>query len=85
VGVLLRNEGDGLFSDLIRHAVAHTVRRFGAAPPEGSVTFVDLGKTLRKRDPGRCYRRAGWEPVGYTKAGLVALGLPAGVKSRDVV
>ena len=24
------------------------------------VTFVDATKTRRKRDPGRCYVRAGW-------------------------
>lgn len=38
------------------------------------VTFVDAKKTRRKRDPGRCFRRAGFEHVGYTKdLGLVAL------------
>ncbi len=39
------------------------------------VTFVDTAKTRRKRDPGRCYRRAGFEEIGATKAGLVALGI----------
>lgn len=38
------------------------------------VTFVDTTKTRRKRDPGRCYRRAGFEEIGRTKGGLVALG-----------
>jgi hypothetical protein len=70
-----RNEGDRLSSELIRHAVAHTIWRFGPAPAEGFVTFVDASKTRRKRDPGRCYRRAGWSPAGYTKGGLVALTL----------
>jgi len=37
------------------------------------VTFVDEDKTRRKRDPGRCYRRAGFEEAGRTKAGLLAL------------
>lgn len=37
------------------------------------VTFVDEGKTRKKRDPGRCYRRAGFEEAGRTKAGLLAL------------
>jgi hypothetical protein len=39
----------------------------------GMVTFVDTGKVRRKRDPGRCYRRAGWQVCGETKGGLVAL------------
>ena len=39
------------------------------------VTFVDADKTRRKRDPGRCYRRAGFEPVGFTQGGLWALQL----------
>ena len=38
----------------------------------GIVTFVDADKTRRKRDPGRCYRRAGWTHVGFTKGGLYA-------------
>jgi hypothetical protein len=36
------------------------------------VTFVDADKTRRKRDPGRCYRRAGFSHVGFTKGGLWA-------------
>ncbi len=40
------------------------------------VTFVDEDKTRTKRDPGRCFRRAGFVDVGRTKGGLIALGLP---------
>jgi hypothetical protein len=36
---------------------------------------VNRDKTRRKRDPGRCFRRAGFEPCGETKGGLVALQL----------
>jgi hypothetical protein len=44
----------------------------------GMVTFVDPTQTRRKRDPGRCFRRAGFRAVGFTKGGLVALQmLPA--------
>ena len=47
-------------------------------PPLGIVSFVDASKVKRKRDPGRCYRRAGWNQVGFTKAGLwVYQQLPA--------
>jgi hypothetical protein len=76
-----RNEGAGLSSELIREAIAATryiaanlpAWDFGAVPALGLVTFVDPDKTRRKRDPGRCYRRAGFEvarcPVHYGPGG----------------
>ncbi len=70
-----RNEGAGLSSDLIRQAVAASIAYFGPAPGLGMVTFVDTGKVRRKRDFGRCYRRAGFRPCGHTKGGLLALQL----------
>lgn len=67
-----RNERPDLYlsSDLIRRAVALTRWAWGEPPELGMVTFVDASKTRRKRDPGRCYRRAGFEHVGFTKGGL---------------
>lgn len=70
-----RNEGGHLSSALITEAVAATRWRWPAVPNLGMVTFVDPTKVRRKRDPGRCFRRAGWTPVGETKGGLVALQL----------
>lgn len=74
-----RNERPDLWlsSSLVAEAVAITRGEFGPAPAQGFVTFVDAGRTRAKRDPGRCFRRAGWAPVGTTKdLGLVALQLP---------
>lgn len=73
-----RNERPDLWlsSDLIREAVQLSAREW-PAPPEGLITFVDTNKTRHKRDPGRCFSRAGFAHVGYTKAGLVALRFPA--------
>ena len=72
-----RNEGAHLSSELIREAVAAT-RYFWTPPDLGMVTFVDTKKTRKKRDPGRCYLRAGFKNCGMTKGGLVALQmLPA--------
>ena len=68
-----RNEGPVLSSDLITEAVAATKAFWGDPPSLGMVSFVDRDKTRRKRDPGRCYRRAGWRVCGETKGGLVAL------------
>jgi hypothetical protein len=65
-----------LASDLVIAAAAATRAHWPDVPPLGMVTFVDSRKTRHKRDPGRCYRRAGWKPVGHTAGGLVALQLP---------
>ena len=73
-----RNESPHLSSELIREAVAATQAVFGPPPELGMVTFVNTEKTRRKRDPGRCYRKAGWKVVGKTKGGLVALQILPG-------
>jgi len=63
-----------LSSELILEAIAAT--RWTWTPPDlGIITFVDAGKVRRKRDPGRCYRRAGFDHVGYTKGGLLVFGM----------
>jgi hypothetical protein len=64
-----------LSSDLVREAIAAT-RYYWEPPPLGMITFVDPKKTKHKRDPGRCFRKAGFIEVGRTKAlNLVALQL----------
>ncbi len=77
VNSCFRNENPeaNLSSELIKEAVAATRAFFGAAPKQGMITFVDVDKTKPKRDPGRCYRKAGFDVVGETQAGLVALQL----------
>jgi hypothetical protein len=72
VNSLFRNDSSAyLSSDLITWAVALT-RAIWEPPENGIVSFVDASKVRRKRDPGRCYRRAGWKHVGFTKGGLWA-------------
>lgn len=70
-----RNEGKILSSHLIRQAVAATRWKYHETPALGMITFVDAGKVRKKRDPGRCYLRAGFKNVGHTQGGLVALQL----------
>jgi len=70
VNSLFRNEGAGLSSELIRDAIAVTRDVWPDTPQLGCITFVDADKIRKKRDPGRCYRRAGFEHVGFTKGGL---------------
>ncbi len=74
-------------SDLIVAACAATRTYWPDLPDLGMVTFVDPTRIRRKRDPGRCFRRAGFTPVGHTAAGLVALQLrpedfPAPIPAR---
>jgi hypothetical protein len=73
INSLFRNEGAGLSSELIRKAIAATLARWPVPAPRGMVTFVDPKKVRHKRDPGRCYIRAGFRRVGLTKGGLVVL------------
>jgi hypothetical protein len=43
-------------------------------PPAGIVSFVDAAQVKRKRDPGRCYVRAGWTRLEQkTVGGLVVV------------
>lgn len=47
----------------------------GEIPALGMVTFVDASKVRRKRDPGRCFVRAGFRHCGETQGGLLAFQL----------
>jgi hypothetical protein len=64
-----------LASILIREAVAATRWFYGEPPCLGMVTFVDASKVRHKRDIGRCYRKAGFKHIGFTKGGLHAFQL----------
>jgi hypothetical protein len=74
---MFRNEGNCLSSELIREAVSASRWYFGDAPAGlGMVTFVDPTKTRRKRDPGRCFVKAGFTRLKRrTAGGLVVLQL----------
>ena len=71
-----RNEGAGLSSALILSAIAATRTMWPDPEEHGLITFVNADKVRHKRDPGRCFLRAGFVDVGYTVGGLVALLLP---------
>lgn len=75
VNSLFRREAGVVASEMIREAVAITRWRWPDVPELGMVTFVDPSKVRRKRDPGRCYLRAGFHLAGETKAGLLAFQL----------
>lgn len=76
---IFRNEAPEryLSSELITEAVAATVAAWGPPPAGGTVTTIDARKIRRKRDPGRCFRRAGFVelPERTKDRGLVILRL----------
>lgn len=75
---IFRNEGPVLSSELVRAATvrtsAHWLDRYGELPGHLE-TEVDPRRTRHKRDPGRCFRRAGWVEVDRRR-GLVVLRAP---------
>lgn len=76
MNTLFRREGGELrASEMIREAVAASRWWFGEPPDLGMVTFVNAEKVRHKRDPGRCYLRAGFERDGETEGGLLAFRL----------
>lgn len=67
---VFRNERSsaGLSSDLIRAADAIAWEKW---PGERLFTFVAPKKVRHKRDPGRCFIKAGYKLCGRTKSGLL--------------
>lgn len=78
---IFRNETPWLSSDLVREATLITqrrwIRRFSWTGEPALTTEVDPSRTRKKRDPGRCFLRAGWVVVGETGRGLVVLRAPS--------
>lgn len=72
---VFRNEGPQLSSFLIREACAIAWERW---PGERLYTYVDAKLTRHKRDPGRCFLRAGWKHAGWSKGGLRILDIRPG-------
>jgi hypothetical protein len=76
VNSLFRRENGPLPSVLIREAVAATMWYWPEVPELGMVTFIDRDKVRpRRAGYGKCYLKAGFEPDGETKGGLLAFRL----------
>lgn len=77
---IFRREHGALASDLVREATALTYSRWRERGPLPSIpltTEVDPRKTRKKRDPGRCFLRAGWRVIDHDRRGLIVLKAPA--------
>jgi len=74
--MLFRNLGAGLSSELIRSALERTyeewVTRYGVLPAERLRTEVDTRAVL-SRNPGYCYKQAGWVPERVVRGKLYLL------------
>jgi hypothetical protein len=76
---IFRNEGRTLSSELIREATSTTLRYWQARYHGFRVpltTEIDPGNVRKKRDPGRCFLRAGWIVLEASRRGLVVLLAP---------
>lgn len=62
---IFRNESKRLSSEIILEAERMAVEKWG---PNRMYTYIDPGK-VRSRNPGYCYKMAGWHFVGLSKGG----------------
>lgn len=81
---IFRNESQVLSSLLVIEATERTHaywrRHYGALPSAHLTTEVNVDLVKRKRDPGRCFIRAGWSLVGETTKGLLVFQAPASAR-----
>lgn len=73
---IFSNRGGQRSSSLVRLATTITLDywpRVYGWPRAPLTTEIDPSKTRRKRDPGRCFRRAGWEPWAWVRGLLVLI------------
>ena len=72
---MFRNEGGGLSSELIQEAHLLSLALWGATPRDGLITFIRPDR-VRSRNPGYCYKRAGWAVNGAARDGKPRLRAP---------
>ena len=72
--IAFRNESPLLSSTLITQAVAASLFVLRTPPALGFITFVNASK-IKSPNPGYCFKRAGWEHIGFTKGALHVLQL----------
>jgi len=73
--VRLIHYGD-LVAYLDRLPIAGTLAILKTPPEIGFITFVNAAK-IKSSNPGCCFKKAGWQHVGFTQGGLYAFQLPS--------
>lgn len=66
---IFRNESSRRSSDIILEAERFAIEKWGVGR---GYTYVDPGK-IKSRNPGYCYKVAGWKQMGFSKSGQVLL------------
>lgn len=66
---IFRNESSRLSSEIILEAELFAVAKWGA---NRFYTYIDPKKVL-SRNPGYCFKMAGWKPIGMSKTGKLLL------------
>jgi len=66
---IFRNEGPELSSELIKEACLWAWHYW---PGERLFTYIDPRK-VKSKNPGYCFKKAGWRKCGISKGGLVIL------------
>ncbi len=64
---IFRNESQRKSSEIILEAEQIATKEWG---PSRGFTYVDPRRVRPKRDPGRCFMRAGWRLAKVTASGL---------------
>ena len=65
-GSVFRNEGERTSSEILREGMGLAWDRW---PGERLFTYVNAAK-VRSRNPGYCFKAAGWRRCGYSAGGL---------------
>jgi hypothetical protein len=69
---IFRNENGLVSSSLILDAESVLVREIGDCGPDGMLTYV-WDTRVRSRNPGYCFKKAGWKRVGRSADGKKTL------------
>lgn len=70
---IFRNESARLSSEIILEAEKMAFEKWG---PNRVFTYVDARK-IRSKNPGCCFKKAGWRQIGKSKSGLILLAKEA--------
>lgn len=80
---IFRNESAHLSSDMIREAVAIANHIWGKTL-DGAITYVDASK-VQSRNPGYCFKKAGFISSGVSTKGYLQLHLPAEEITGEII
>ena len=73
--VMFSRKSGPMASEQIKEAVRVTEEMWGPPPKDGWITFIKAD-AIKSKNPGYCFKRAGWVPFGTNANGkLIRLAL----------